>query len=61
MQYPAAALLNVIVAVPGATPVTSGPATVATAVLLLDQLLTEDASVRSVVTPTHILKLPVIG
>ena len=61
IQPPVALVLNVIVAVPGPAPVISAPDAIATAVLLLDQLATGDASESIVTSPTHILKLPMIG
>ena len=51
-----------IVADPGATPVTSPPATVAKAVLLLDHdAVPVVASVNTVVPPTHTVVVPSIG
>ena len=61
IQLPVALVLNVIVAVPAPSPVMLEPDATATAVLLLDQLLTGDASERIVTRPTHRLKLPCIG
>jgi hypothetical protein len=52
----------VIVAVPGVTPVTTSPDTVATDVLLLLQLKEPDVvSFKVVVPPTHVVSIPVIA